>query len=231
MSNSVYNGRFYANVLIVRRTGWGKTHFMQKLAVNNFFGKLNMLEWVSYIKTDKSREAEIQSYFDGTVEFHYPKNKEHFENLSQEFKLRSRSDKYLTKDTDSIRVISDYGENIKRDHLIVMDGVSGLANTSQKFASFLTVTRKFKYHCVYIFHIIHPEKSVWKSILSQTNILNIFPASVSLTNLKKILESNCVHKTTGYVPINSLWLTMLFIKLANGDSKKTCLTLDCMYRF
>ena len=70
--------------LLSEELGEGKTHFMQKLAANNFFGKLNMLEWVSYIKTDKSREAEIQSYFDCTVEFHYPKNKEYFENLSQE---------------------------------------------------------------------------------------------------------------------------------------------------
>ena len=38
--------------------------------------------------------------------------------------------------------------------------VSSLADTSSKFASFLTIARKFKYHCLYIFHAIHPEKSV-----------------------------------------------------------------------
>ena len=58
-----------------------------------------------------------------------------------------------------------------------MDNVCGLADTSQKFASFLTIARKFRYHCVYIFHTIHPEKSIWKSILSQTNTLNVFPLS------------------------------------------------------
>ena len=110
-----------------------------------------------------------------------------------------------------------------------MDDVSGLTDISQKFANFLAVARKFKYHCVYIFHTIHPEKSVWKSILSQTNILNIFPASVPLTLVKKILEGNCVRKITGYIPINSLWLTKLFIKLANDDTEKTCSTLDCTH--
>ena len=39
-----------------------------------------------------------------------------------------------------------------------MDDVSGLADTSSKFASFLTIAKKFKYHCLYIFHAIHPEK-------------------------------------------------------------------------
>ena len=113
-----------------------------------------------------------------------------------------------------------------------MDDVSGLADTSTKFANFLTVARKFKYNCLYIFHTIHPEKSVWKTILSQTNILNIFPASVPLNTvlyliLKKILEGNCIRRTTKYIPVNSLWVTKLFVQLANNEHKKTCLTIDC----
>ena len=57
--------------------------------------------------------------------------------------LRSRTDQSLTKDNNSTNLVNrGYGENIKRDCLIVMDGVSGLVETSQKFASFLTVARK-----------------------------------------------------------------------------------------
>ena len=107
-----------------------------------------------------------------------------------------------------------------------MDDVSGLADTSQKFASFLTVARKFRYHCAYIFHTIHPEKGIWKTILSQTNILNIFPASVPLSTVKKILEANCIRRTNKYIPVNSLWITKLYIQFANNE-KKGCLTLDC----
>ena len=40
------------------------------------------------------------------------------------------------------------------DRLIVMDDVSGVADISKKFAIFLTVSRKFGYHCVYVFHVI-----------------------------------------------------------------------------
>ena len=107
-----------------------------------------------------------------------------------------------------------------------MDDVSGLADTSQKFASFATVARKFKYKCVYTVHAIHPEKSIWKSILSQTNIFNIFPASVPLLSVTKILQAKCIRKTLKYLPVNSLWINKLFIKLAN-ESENVCLIIDC----
>ena len=74
---------------MVGRTGCGKTRLVQKLAVNSFLGDLVKVEWVSYIKLDKRTEAEIQSCFCCELEFHYPKNKENFENLLQDFKIKS----------------------------------------------------------------------------------------------------------------------------------------------
>ena len=44
MENYVCNGKFSGNILIVGRTECGKTTFMQKLALNNFFGKLKKTE-------------------------------------------------------------------------------------------------------------------------------------------------------------------------------------------
>ena len=99
--------------------------------------------------------------------------------------------------------------------------------SSSKFPNFLTVARKFGYHCLYIFHAIHPEKAIWRTILSQTNLLNIFPASVPLSTVKKVLEANCIRNSNKYIPVNSLWVTKLFIRLANNDTEKTCLTIDC----
>ena len=64
-----------------------------------------------------------------------------------------------------------------------MDNVSDLADESKKFVSFLTVAHKFNYTCVYIFHTIYPEKSIWRTNLLQTNIFNIFSASVSLASV------------------------------------------------
>ena len=229
----IYNGKFSGNILVVGRTGCGKTALVQKLAVNKLFGELIKAEWVSYIKLDKQREAELQSWFDCQLDFYYPRNKEQFENLLQYFKTKSNStepdDTHSDKDfsVDNVNYGENYGEKSNRNHLIVMDDVSGLADSSIKFGSFLTVARKFKYHCLYIFHMIHPEKSVWKTILSQTNLLNIFPASVPINTVTKVLEANCIRKTTKYNPVNSLWITKLFIQLANNESEKTCLTIDC----
>ena len=48
MDNEIYDEKFAGNILIVRRTACGKTFFTQKLALNNFFGKLKRTEWVSH---------------------------------------------------------------------------------------------------------------------------------------------------------------------------------------
>ena len=225
----VYDSRFSGNILVVGRTGCGKTAFVQKLAVNKFFRELTEAEWLSFTKLDKQREAEIQSCFDSQLDFHYPRNKEQFEEILEYFKIKSNSldSSEPVEDIESSNYLENYGEKTHRNRLIVMDDVSGLADLSTKFASFLTVARKFRYRCLYIFHAIHPEKSVWKTILSQTNLLNIFAASVPLNTVKKVLEANCICNSNKYIPANSLWVTKLFIRLANNESEKTCLTIDC----
>ena len=37
---SIYDGQFYGNVLEVGRTGCGKTKFLEKLGLNNFFSDI-----------------------------------------------------------------------------------------------------------------------------------------------------------------------------------------------
>ena len=56
--NYVYDTNFFGNILIVGRTDCGKTFLTQKLAVNNFFGTLKKVEWVSTIELSAEREAE-----------------------------------------------------------------------------------------------------------------------------------------------------------------------------
>ena len=219
-SKYIYDGKFRGNILVLGRTECGKTSFVQKLALYDFFGKLKNAKWVSGIQLNESREAEIESNFSCDIFFFYPNDINELADLIEEFKLEVE-----TEETENENV-AIFGEKINRDRLIVFDDVSGLADNSNKFANFLTVARKYKYNCVYIFHTIYPEKATWKTILLQTNIFNIFPASVSLNSVKRILDGSCVRKTTRYIPRSLLWINRLFIELAN-KSQKVCLTLDC----
>ena len=107
-----------------------------------------------------------------------------------------------------------------------MDDVSGVADISKKFAIFLTVSRKFGYNCVYVFHTLNPSCQIWQKIISQTDNFNIFPANVPYNTAAKILQSNCILQSKKYVPARSLWLSKVFTDLANSHEKH-CLTIDC----
>ena len=110
-----------------------------------------------------------------------------------------------------------------------MNDVYGVVDTSKKFANVLTVSRKFGYNCVYVFHVIVPASQIWQKIISQTNIFNIFPASVPNNTVAKIIQSNCILQSKKYVPARSLWLNRVFTDLANSHEKH-CLTIDCGYK-
>ena len=109
-----------------------------------------------------------------------------------------------------------------------MDDVSGVADISKKFANFLTVSRKFGQNPVYVFHVIVPASQIWQKIISQTNIFNIFPASVPHNIVAKIIQSNCILQSKKYVPARSLSLIRVFTDLANSHEKH-CLSIDCGY--
>ena len=92
MEKYTYDGQFRGNILIVGWTGCGKTTFMQKLALDHFFGVLKKAEWVSYIPLTAKREAEIAPDFSCLIDFWYPRTPEKLSNLLEEFKQKSRSE-------------------------------------------------------------------------------------------------------------------------------------------
>ena len=202
--SSIYDEQFYGNILVVGRTGCEKATFLEQLALNNFFGKIVKTEWISGIDTDKKREAEIQSYFNNETEVHVAKEQDELDSLIETFKLRSLEE--TTEDNINI----SFGENKKLDGLIIMDDVSGIADISKKFANFLTVSRTFGYNCGYVFHVIVQASQVWQKNISQTNIFNIFPASVPHNTVAKIIQSNYILQSKKHVPAHSLWLNSVF---------------------
>ena len=132
--SSIYDGQFYGNILVVGRTGCGKTTFLEKLGLNNFFGNIIKTEWISGIDIDKKREAEIQSYFSNETEVHVAKEQDELDSLIETFKLRSREET-----TDDNNVNNSFGKNKKLDRLIIMDDVSGAADVSKKFANLTNI--------------------------------------------------------------------------------------------
>ena len=119
--------------------------------------------------------------------------------MIETFKLRAR-------DVVTNESISGFWEKYSMDSRIVIDDVSGIADTSKKFAEFLTVCRKYRYQCIYVFRIITPEIQIWKKIISQTNFFNIFPLRVPYSTVAKILHSKCRQATKKYIPAQSMWL-------------------------
>ena len=57
--SSIYDGQFSGNVLVVGKTGCGKTTFLEKIGINKFFGNIVKTEWIRGIEINRKREAKI----------------------------------------------------------------------------------------------------------------------------------------------------------------------------
>ena len=179
------------------------------------FGEIKEVTWLSKIPLSRERENNIRGCFiDEQIDFKYPNTIEDFEELL-EFFQRKRAPCN----------VNDLGENVKLDKLIVMDDVSGLADKSEEFADFLAVSRKLGLTCVYIFYTIYPTRQNRQMILSQTKIFNIFPGSVQVSSIGKILSSFCSRYRYNYIPNRYLWINRLYFDILNS-SYKQCLTID-----
>lgn len=112
------------------------------------------------------------------------------------------------------------GETTLLDKLIVMDDVSGLSHKSEEFAKFLTVSRKFGFIWVYIFHTTYLTRSNWRMILLQKNFFNIFPGSTQTLSVIKI-SSYCSRYTYDYITHKDLWLISFILTYQNLTKNST----------
>ena len=213
-----YDGQFEGNIMVVGRTGCGKTTFIQNLGKNRMFGKdINLVFWVSKIRLSGEREDVIRESFpEQTVKFTYPNNLDDFNYLIDFFMSEKMPE---SGDSDG------RGEKTEIDKLIVMDDVSGLADRCEDFSNFLTVSRKYGFSCVYVFHTIYPGRQSWEMIMSQTHIFNFFPGSIHSGRILKTLSLFASRQKNTYVPTNQIWLNRLYFQISNSQ-EKTCLTVD-----
>ena len=100
-----------------------------------------------------------------------------------------------------------------------MDDVSGLADKSDDFSNFLTVSRKYGFSCVYVFHTIYPGRQEWEMIMSQTRIFNFFPGSVHSSRILKNLALFASRQKNTYLPNWQVWLNKLYFKISNSKEK------------
>ena len=221
-NNFMYDGTFNGNMLVVGQTRCGKTSFVQKLGKPQMFGSKHSVDWVSKTELSEAREHQIRECFCfASVEFHYPNDVAEFGTILELLK-DNKSDVNINAEADDLGI----GEKDIFDRLIVMDDVSGLADKSNEFCIFLTVSPKYRYSCIYIFHIVFPQLKNWQMILSQTKIFNIFPSAVQLGNISKLLTNNCDRETLKYIPKRELWINRLYFEIANKKDY-SCLTIDC----
>ena len=109
--------------------------------------------------------------------------------------------------------------------VIVMDNVSGLADKSEEFANFLTLSRKYGLICVYIFHTIYPTIQHWLMMLSQTKIFNFFSGSVHVSAIIRILSSFASRYRYNYIPHKDILINRLYFEISNSTQKQW-LTID-----
>ena len=97
---------------------------------------------------------------------------------------------------------NDMGEDIVLHKLVVMDDVSGLADSDRRreFPNFLTVSQKYRITCFYIFHTVYPTRDNWQLIMSQTKIFNFFPGFIHFGSMIRVLASFVNRYKNSYVP-------------------------------
>ena len=140
-----FDAKFEGNILVVGRTGCGKTTIVQNLGKNKIFREIKEVIWISKIVLFKDRGDNISNCFvNEHIDFKYPDSIEDFDDLLEVCR-RKRAPYRKTY----------LEENTKLHTLIVIDNVLGLADRSEAFDNFLTVLRKFGLSCVYIFHRIY----------------------------------------------------------------------------
>ena len=111
------------------------------------FRKLEGIHKVSAIKLSKASEAEIDSCFKPKVEFYNPQNEYNLRKtlvgLENLYKEKLKKKKIVVENSGNGK-----GEYMKRDNLILLDDVTGLADRSHSFVKFIDNVQKIWIQCI-----------------------------------------------------------------------------------
>ena len=222
MSCNSYSSALDGNIMVLGKTGSGKTSLVQRWGLNGFF-KIKKVYWISSLELDENRKTDIDSSFSQEVVFTVTPNVQVLERVIHELKIiaEQKQQESESNTSDERDVI---GERTKYDSLVVFDDMSTIADKSRGFAHFLTVSRKFNYICVYIFHIMDSKDSyLWSTIVSQTHIYCFLNLGSLPPKIKSLISDNCTrseYDRNNYLSRNNMWLTKLITSLFNNHSKE-----------
>ena len=144
------------------------------------------------------------------MRFSYPRDIDDFDYLVESF-MQNHSEYIDNK----------IGKQLAITRHTIMDDVSGLADKSVEFSNFSTVSRKYGFTCVYVFHKIYPGRQSWEMIMSQTHIFNFFPGSIHNSRILKTLSLFASRQKNTYVPNQQIWLNKLYFQICNSKEKNT----------
>ena len=201
-----YYGKSSGNILVLGSSmADRKTTFVQELACNSMFGKFEGIHWISQVGFPKQREVEKDSCIEPKVEFYQPHDeydhKKNFTDLENLYTERVEKNKIAQSEG------SGMGEHVERDSLIVLDDVSGLADKSPSFVTFMIGCRTFGYSLLYVFHETVQSSPRWKDILSQKQIFCVFPSALNLVINYLMKSITRLGSGRGYVSRQQMWIT------------------------
>ena len=174
--------------MVLVSTRSGKATLVQEIGENSMFGKVQGVYWISKVELSKQREAEMDSSFEAVVDFYNPQDefdfKRTFDVLENLYREKVEKQKIIGQKNHR------KGEYVERDSLIVLDDVSGLADRSPSFVTFMNTCRKFGYSLLSVFHETAISSPHWKDI-SQTPVFCAFPSAMDLVlnHLVKFITS------------------------------------------
>ena len=179
-----------------------------------FGDKITDVFWVSKIFLNPEREKIIRDFFvDQNVQFAYRNNIDDFNYLIDSFMM----------DKSQLVAENELGELPYINKLIIMDDASGLADKSEEFSNFLTVSRKCGFSCVYVFHTIYPGRQSWQMIMAQTHIFNFFSGSIYCGRILKTLSIFASRQKNIYLPNQQEWLNKLISRFPTLKKKSVLL--------
>ena len=142
-----HDRKILGNILVLGSSASGKMPLVQEMASNFMFRKLEGIHKVSAIKLSKASEAEIDSCFKLKVEFYNPQNEYNLRKtsvgLENLYKEKLKKKKIVVENSGNGK-----GEYMKRDNLILLDDVTGLADRSHSFVKLFDNVQKIWIHCI-----------------------------------------------------------------------------------